>query len=136
MEIETKTGLYVIPITREKWMRQTTTLKGEDLVFFVTRCNRANALTNLIKPVFGIDTDELFEKFRELEPNFNVETDYYAVRYTAQIKKEIDREKIRQDIKHIQDSVDKMEFKGNIRYNLTTRDKIADYIVKLLEDNN
>jgi len=81
MEIETKHGVFVTLITLDKWMRQTKTLKGEDLVFFVNKCNRINQFTSIMKTILGVTPTELNKRFSEIDPNFNSETDYYSVRY-------------------------------------------------------
>jgi hypothetical protein len=85
MESETKSGVFVSAITQDKWLRQTHTLKGEDLLFFVQKCHPALLISSDIIFLLGVDKETLFEILKSLEPDFNPETDYYAIRYAPDI---------------------------------------------------
>lgn len=82
MEKQTKTGVFISAITKEKMQERAMNLHGEDLKYFVEKCNPANLLpSSLIDHVIGISSDELISICKELEPNFNPETDYFVIRY-------------------------------------------------------
>lgn len=85
MEKEIKEGVFISVITMDKWLRQTETLKGEELQYFVEKCNRAKFVHHNVRYMLGVTKEKLFEILKEMEPEFNEETDDYVIRYAASI---------------------------------------------------
>ena len=80
-EKEISPGLFITPITRERWLQRTDVLKGEDLKWFIESCNRFIETDILIKHIIGMTRDEFLGELLNIEPNFNPTTDYYVLRY-------------------------------------------------------
>ena len=81
MEKEISPGVYLSVITRERWLKRIDSLEGEDLRFFVERCNRIKHTNIVIENIFGLSREQFIEILRELEPEFNEKDDFYAIRY-------------------------------------------------------
>ncbi len=82
MEKEIRPGVFISVVTLDRWQTRTAFLSGEELKYFVEKCNPTRmATTDSIKNTIGVDRDELFTVCKGLEPLFNPLTDYYVVRY-------------------------------------------------------
>ncbi len=81
MEKETKPGVFISVITLDQWQVRTAFLTGEDLKYFVEKCNPIRMATDSIKDVIGVNREELFTVCKDLEPNFNPLTDYYVIQH-------------------------------------------------------
>lgn len=79
-EIESKPGVFISVITKEKWLERTSILKGPDLTYYVSQCNPAWLAGDAFIDIIGVGKKELYELCRKLEPEFNPETDYYVIR--------------------------------------------------------
>lgn len=80
-EKETKPGVFISVITLDQWQVRTAVLTGEDLKYFVEKCNPLTLATDSLEDVIGVDTVGLLEVCKELEPNLNPITDYFVIRY-------------------------------------------------------
>lgn len=85
MEKETKPGVFISPITRAKWIRRIEALKGEDLREFVCKCNPASFATDNMEFIIGLKRQPLFDLCKELDPDFNPQTDFFVIRYAPEI---------------------------------------------------
>lgn len=77
-EIEIEPGIFISVITKKQWDHRTSVLKGDDLQFFIAKCNPAK-----LAPVYG--RKKLYKVCEKLESEFNPETDYYVIRYAPQV---------------------------------------------------
>ena len=85
MEKETKPGVFISVITLDRWQIRTAFLSGEELKYFVEKCNPTRMVTDSIKDIIGVDRNELFTVCKDLEPLFNPLTDYFAIRNSPNI---------------------------------------------------
>lgn len=81
MEKEIRPGVFISVVTLDKWQIRTAFLTGEDLKYFVEKCNPTRMATDSIKDVIGVNRKELFTVCKDLEPNFNPLMDFYVIRY-------------------------------------------------------
>jgi hypothetical protein len=85
MEKEIAPGIFISVITKSRWLQRTESLKGEDLQHFMQHCNRVKNTNIIIEHIFGVQKDKFVKALRELEPKFNENDDFYAVRYAPSI---------------------------------------------------
>jgi hypothetical protein len=78
---ETKPGVFITPITKQRYYERIEALKGEDRHFFISECNRFKDYSSVFIEITGRNKADLLELCRNIEPNFNPETDFFAVRY-------------------------------------------------------
>lgn len=81
-EFETRPGVFVTPMSKDKWMDRACSLSGEDKIQFVARTNWFNMVdTTMCETIFAMKKHQLTALIIERYPEFNPLTDVIFVRY-------------------------------------------------------
>lgn len=88
MELECKPGLFIGVVKKQQWHDRVSHLTGDDLHDFKEKCNpfREAKHTSLVKSI-GIGIHELHYVCKYLDPDFNLDEDFYTVRIAPQKSK-------------------------------------------------
>lgn len=83
MEFETRPGLFIGVVPKQKWHDRVSSLTGEDRTHFIEKCNLFRDVKNTaLKKVLGMTIYELLYVCKHINPEFDVNEDYYTVRNT------------------------------------------------------
>ena len=83
MEFEHRPGLFIGVVRKQQWHDRVSVLTGEDRTLFVEKCNLFRDVRNTaLKKTLGMTIYELLYVCKHLDPEFDVNEDYYTVRLT------------------------------------------------------
>jgi len=81
MEHEIRPGLFIGVVKRQQWHDRVSVLAGEDKQHFIEKCNLFREVKNAsLKKALGLTIYELLYICKHLDPEFDVNEDYYTVR--------------------------------------------------------
>ena len=81
MEKEIKPGLFIGVVSKQQWHDRVSSLTGEDRTHFIEKCNLFREARNAsLKKALGMTIYELLYVCKHLNPDFDVNEDYYTVR--------------------------------------------------------
>jgi hypothetical protein len=87
MEKEIKEGIFISVVTKKQWVNRIDTLEGDDRKHFIEKCNPFNeADQRSLKKTLGFNLVDLYYLCKDIEPDFDVQEDFYTVRYAPDIK--------------------------------------------------
>ena len=81
MEKEVKPGLFIGVVKKQQWHDRVSALTGEDRAHFIEKCNLFREVKNIaLKKALGMTIYKLLYVCKHLDPEFDVNEDYYTVR--------------------------------------------------------